>query len=122
MWVQKRWHAAFDHFIEVRRVAQGADCGLNFDYRQVTLAFQQASSAALFCISRVRAHTHSHTHTHAHTHVLQAIEAAIQCRQFSKAAGIIDFLEHGQALPYYKRIAAHYESTGNLEEVRGALV
>ncbi|KAJ9515621.1 hypothetical protein QJQ45_021684, partial [Haematococcus lacustris] len=47
---------------------------------------------------------------------LKAIEAAIQCRQFSKAAGIIEFLDHNQALPYYKRIAGHYESTGNLEE------
>lgn len=49
---------------------------------------------------------------------LKAIEAAIQCRQFSKATGIIDYLDHSQALPYYKRIAAHYESTGNLDEVR----
>ncbi len=80
---------------------------------------------------------------------LKAIEAAIQCRQFSKAAGIIDYLDHSQvrglacgtvcascptswrahrappfpavrtqALPYYKRIASHYESTGNLDEVR----
>lgn len=24
--------------------------------------------------------------------------------------------DHSQALPFYKRIAAHYESTGNLEE------
>jgi intraflagellar transport protein 172 len=47
---------------------------------------------------------------------LKAIEAAMQCRQFAKAAGIIDFLEPSQATPYYKRIAQHYESTGNLEE------
>ena len=49
---------------------------------------------------------------------LKAIEAAIQCRQFSKAAGIIEFLDHNQALPYFKRIAGHYEQMGNLEEVR----
>mmetsp|Transcript_26109 Transcript_26109/g.57041 ORF Transcript_26109/g.57041 Transcript_26109/m.57041 type:complete len:1764 (+) Transcript_26109:195-5486(+) len=47
---------------------------------------------------------------------MKAIEAAIQCRQFSKAAGIIDFLDHASALPYYKRIAQHYESTKNFEE------
>ncbi|GAX77698.1 hypothetical protein CEUSTIGMA_g5141.t1 [Chlamydomonas eustigma] len=47
---------------------------------------------------------------------LKAIEAAIQCRQFSKAAGIIDFLDHQQAMPFYKRIAQHYESTGNTDE------
>ncbi|MEW5300130.1 MAG: hypothetical protein WDW38_002966 [Sanguina aurantia] len=47
---------------------------------------------------------------------LKAIEAAIGCRQFAKAAGIIEYLEPGKALPYYKRIAQHYESTRHLEE------
>lgn len=46
----------------------------------------------------------------------KAIEAAIQCRQFSKAAGIIDYLDHHQALPYYKRIGKHYEETRNFQE------
>jgi hypothetical protein len=38
---------------------------------------------------------------------LKAIEAAIQCRQFSKAAAIIDgaFLEPSQSIPFYRRIA-----------------
>lgn len=47
---------------------------------------------------------------------VKAIEAAIQSRQFSKAAGIIDFLDHNSAMPYYKRIAQHYETTHNLED------
>lgn len=36
---------------------------------------------------------------------VKAIEAAIQARQFAKAAGIIDFLEPARAMPYFKRIA-----------------
>uniref|UniRef100_A0A7S3QV19 Intraflagellar transport protein 172 homolog n=1 Tax=Dunaliella tertiolecta TaxID=3047 RepID=A0A7S3QV19_DUNTE len=47
---------------------------------------------------------------------LKAIEAAMQCRQFSKAAGIIESLDHSQALPFFKRIAAAYQSSGKLDE------
>jgi intraflagellar transport protein 172 len=31
-------------------------------------------------------------------------------------AGIIDFLEPAQALPYFRRIAGHYEQAGQFEE------
>lgn len=36
---------------------------------------------------------------------VKAIEAAIQARQYAKAAGIIDFLDPARAMPYFKRIA-----------------
>ncbi|EFJ49307.1 intraflagellar protein IFT172 [Volvox carteri f. nagariensis] len=47
---------------------------------------------------------------------LKAIKAAIDCRQFAKAAGIIEVLDPREAMPYYRRIAQHYETTGALEE------
>lgn len=46
----------------------------------------------------------------------KAIEAAMHCMQYSKAAGIVEFLEPARAMPYYKVIARYYESTGHLEE------
>ncbi|WIA40104.1 hypothetical protein OEZ86_013511 [Tetradesmus obliquus] len=57
---------------------------------------------------------------------LKAIEAAIAARQFTKAAGIVDFLEPGKAQPYYRRIGQHYEESNNRQAARqpgsGALV
>lgn len=47
---------------------------------------------------------------------MKAIDAALQCRQFVKAAGIVEFLEPAKAMPYYKRIAQHYETVNNYEE------
>ncbi|KAF5830572.1 intraflagellar protein IFT172 [Dunaliella salina] len=47
---------------------------------------------------------------------VKAIEAAMQCRQFSKAAGIIESLDHSQALPFFKRIAVAYQSASKLDE------
>uniref|UniRef100_A0A7S0YIK8 Intraflagellar transport protein n=1 Tax=Polytomella parva TaxID=51329 RepID=A0A7S0YIK8_9CHLO len=48
---------------------------------------------------------------------LKAIKAAMECRQFTKAAGIIDALDNpADAIPFYRRIAQHYESTSSLEE------
>lgn len=47
---------------------------------------------------------------------VKAIEAALQCRQFVKAAGIVEFLEPNKAMPYYKCIAQHYEAVNNYEE------
>lgn len=31
-------------------------------------------------------------------------------------SGIIDFLEPAKALPYYRRIAQHYQTSGSLDE------
>eukprot|EP00878_Enallax_costatus_P040062 GHUV01046039.1.p1 GENE.GHUV01046039.1~~GHUV01046039.1.p1 ORF type:complete len:267 (+),score=86.37 GHUV01046039.1:352-1152(+) len=47
---------------------------------------------------------------------LKAIEAAIAARQFTKAAGIVDFLEPAKAQPYYRRMGQHYEEANNRQE------
>ncbi|KAF8062969.1 IFT172 [Scenedesmus sp. PABB004] len=44
---------------------------------------------------------------------LKAIDAAIAARQFSKAAGIVDFLEPAKAAPFFRRIAQHHEEANN---------
>lgn len=45
---------------------------------------------------------------------LKAVEAAIADRQCAKAAGMLEFLEHAKAAPFYRRIAAQYEEAGNM--------
>ncbi|CAD7702008.1 unnamed protein product [Ostreobium quekettii] len=47
---------------------------------------------------------------------VKAVEAALECRQFAKAAGIIEFLDSASAGPYYKRIASHFERAKSYEE------
>ncbi|GBF87714.1 intraflagellar transport protein [Raphidocelis subcapitata] len=46
----------------------------------------------------------------------KAIEAAIEARQFAKAAGILEHLDPSKAVPYHKRIAQHYADSGALSE------
>lgn len=47
---------------------------------------------------------------------LKAIQAAIDCRQWAKAAQIVETLPPAEAKPYYNRIAKHYESTRSFDE------
>lgn len=47
---------------------------------------------------------------------VKAIEAAMECRQWAKAAGIIDAQGREVALPYFKRIARHYDEARQWEE------
>eukprot|EP00191_Tetraselmis_sp_GSL018_P001208 CAMPEP_0177614748 /NCGR_PEP_ID=MMETSP0419_2-20121207/22933_1 /TAXON_ID=582737 /ORGANISM="Tetraselmis sp., Strain GSL018" /LENGTH=1707 /DNA_ID=CAMNT_0019112051 /DNA_START=174 /DNA_END=5298 /DNA_ORIENTATION=- len=47
---------------------------------------------------------------------VKAIEAALECRQWAKAAGIIDNQDRNTALPFYKRIARHYDEARQWEE------
>jgi len=47
---------------------------------------------------------------------LKAIEAAISCRQWPKAAQIVETLEPTDAKPYLQQIARHYESVRNYDE------
>eukprot|EP00951_Prasinocladus_malaysianus_P046312 scaffold636442_cov46-Prasinocladus_malaysianus.AAC.1 len=47
---------------------------------------------------------------------IKAIEAAIECRQWAKAAGIIDNQDRDTALPFYKRVAKHYDEARQWEE------
>ena len=47
---------------------------------------------------------------------LKAIQAAIDCRQWAKAAQIVETLPAAEAKPYYSRIAKHYESTRSFDE------
>lgn len=41
---------------------------------------------------------------------IKAIEAAIACRQWAKAAQIVETLAPAEAKPYYSQIAKHYEA------------
>ena len=47
---------------------------------------------------------------------VKAIEAALECRQWAKAAGIIEDQSRDVALPFYKRIARHYDEARQWEE------
>ena len=47
---------------------------------------------------------------------VKAIEAALECRQWAKAAGIIENQPRETALPFYKRIAKHYDEARQWEE------
>ena len=46
---------------------------------------------------------------------IKAIQAAMECRQWQKAAGIVEALDPNTAAPFFKRIARHYESARDLE-------
>lgn len=47
---------------------------------------------------------------------IKAIEAALECRQWQKAAAIVEALDSSSAGPFYKRIARHYENARAYEE------
>lgn len=47
---------------------------------------------------------------------MKGIEAAIACRQWAKAAQIVETLAPSDAKPYYQQIARHYESVRSYEE------
>eukprot|EP00899_Mesostigma_viride_P028336 jgi/Mesvir1/8688/Mv02626-RA.1 len=47
---------------------------------------------------------------------LKAIDAAIEARQWSKAVQIVEQQDQQVAIPYYKRIARHYEQAKSYEE------
>jgi len=54
-------------------------------------------------------------YTEAHSYI-KAIEAAIACRQWAKAAQIVETLSPSDAKPYYQQIAQHYESARSYED------
>ena len=47
---------------------------------------------------------------------VKAIEAAISCRQWAKAAQIVETQQPEEAKPYYQQIAKHYESARSYDE------
>eukprot|EP00959_Pyramimonas_sp_CCMP1952_P409339 8578577-Pyramimonas_sp.AAC.1 len=47
---------------------------------------------------------------------IKAIEAAIECRQWQKAAAIVEAQDPRTAAPFFKRIARHYENARAYEE------
>eukprot|EP00854_Cymbomonas_tetramitiformis_P006568 gene6568-7868_t len=47
---------------------------------------------------------------------IKAIEAAIECRQWRKAADIVEQQDPATAAPFFKRIAHHYEQARSYEE------
>ena len=47
---------------------------------------------------------------------LKAVEAAIQCRQWAKAAQVVETLDPTEARPYYQQIAKYYEGARNYDD------
>ena len=47
---------------------------------------------------------------------IKAIEAALECRQYAKAADIAESLDQISAKPFYRRMAEYYDSVGRLDE------
>ncbi|KAJ1625160.1 hypothetical protein T492DRAFT_844180 [Pavlovales sp. CCMP2436] len=52
----------------------------------------------------------------------KAVDAAVSSRQWAKAAQIVQHLDSAHAMPYYGKIAKHYETTGALDEAEAYFV
>ncbi|KAF1773853.1 WD40/YVTN repeat-like-containing domain [Phytophthora cactorum] len=52
----------------------------------------------------------------------KAVEAALNSRQWAKASQLVETLEDDVSLPYYRRLARHYQEAGNLEQAERCFI
>ncbi|KAG6623993.1 intraflagellar transport protein 172 [Phytophthora cinnamomi] len=52
----------------------------------------------------------------------KAVEAALNSRQWAKASQLVENLEDDVSLPYYRRLARHYQDAGNLEQAERCFI
>ncbi|RLN31787.1 hypothetical protein BBO99_00001824 [Phytophthora kernoviae] len=52
----------------------------------------------------------------------KAVEAALNSRQWAKAGQLVETLEDDISLPYYRRLARHYQEAGNLEQAERCFI